>query len=165
MKKNILQRNTALYANFTANLLFMKRTHIIILIAIAALIVVLIVFSAGDFSTYDSISSAKNKQGKSVTLIAKLDYSEPLEYDPVKNPNYLSFYAVDSLGGRTKVIFRNSKPTDLEKSERIVMKGKMLADHFECRDILLKCPSKYKDDKKVLEKTFAGQQADSVGYR
>ena len=135
----------------------MKRSHIIILIAIAALIVALIVFSAGDFSTYDSISSAKNKPGKSVTLIAKFDQSEPLVYDPVKNPNYLSFYAVDSLGGKTKVVFRNSKPTDLEKSERIVMKGKMQADHFECRDILLKCPSKYKDDKKVLEKTVNGQ--------
>ena len=135
----------------------MKRTHIIILIAIAALIVALIVFSVGDFSTYDSISSAKNKPGKLVTLIAKLDQSEPLEFDPVKNPNYLSFYAIDSLGGKTKVVFRNSKPTDLEKSERIVMKGKMQADHFECKDILLKCPSKYKDDKKVLEKTVNGQ--------
>ena len=142
----------------------MKRSHIIILIAIAALIVALIVFSAGDFSTYDSISSAKNKPGKSVTLIAKFDQSEPLVYDPVKNPNYLSFYAVDSLGGKTKVVFRNSKPTDLEKSERIVMKGKMQADHFECRDILLKCPSKYKDDKKVLEKTVNGQQMESVKY-
>jgi cytochrome c-type biogenesis protein CcmE len=32
------------------------------------------------------------------------------------------------------------------------MKGKMVNDHFECSDILLKCPSKYKDDKKQLEK-------------
>lgn len=135
----------------------MKRTHIIVLVAIAALIVSLIVFSAGDFSTYDTISSAKNKPGKSVTLIAKLDRSLPLEYDPVKNPNYLSFYAVDSLGGKTKVVFHNSKPTDLERSERIVMKGKMQADHFECRDILLKCPSKYKDDKKQLEKSISAQ--------
>jgi cytochrome c-type biogenesis protein CcmE len=132
----------------------MKRTHIIILVAIAALIVFLIVFSAGDFSTYDTINSAKEKPGKYVHLIARLDKSQPIEYDPVNNPNYLSFYAVDSLGGKTKVIFHNSKPTDLEKSERIVMKGKMQADHFECNDILLKCPSKYKDDKKVLEKTI-----------
>ncbi|HQW84579.1 MAG TPA: cytochrome c maturation protein CcmE [Ferruginibacter sp.] len=136
----------------------MKKTHIIFLIAIAALIVGLIVFSAGDFSTYESISSAKKKQGTFVHLIAKLDKSEPIEYDAIKNPNYLSFYAVDSLGGKTKVIFRNSKPTDLEKSERIVMKGKMEADHFECKDILLKCPSKYKDDKKELEKTIPNLQ-------
>lgn len=142
----------------------MKRTHIFLLVAIAAMIVGLIVFSAGDFSTYDTIGSAQKKPGKFVHLIAKLDKTQPLEYDAVNNPNYLSFYAVDSLGGRTKVIFRNSKPTDLEKSERIVMKGKMQADHFECSDILLKCPSKYKDDKKELEKTLAGQRADSTKY-
>ena len=38
------------------------------------------------------------------------------------------------------------------------MKGSMKGDHFECKDILLKCPSKYKDDKKVLEKTVTEQQ-------
>ena len=132
----------------------MKRTHIIFLVAIAVLIVALIVFSAGDFSTYETINSAKNKQGTYVHLIAKLDKTQPIEYDAVNNPNYLSFYAVDSLGGKTKVVFHNSKPTDLEKSERIVMKGKMQKDHFECNDILLKCPSKYKDDKNELEKTL-----------
>ena len=139
----------------------MKKTHIIILIGIAALIVGLIVYSAGDFSTYETISSAKNKQGTFVHLIAKLDKSEPIEYDAINNPNYLSFYAIDSLGGKTKVVFHNSKPTDLEKSERIVMKGKMQADHFECKDILLKCPSKYKDDKKQLEKTVTDQQTST----
>jgi cytochrome c-type biogenesis protein CcmE len=136
----------------------MKRTHIIFLVAIAALIVGLIVFSAGDFSTYETIASAKNKQGKYVHLIARLDKTMPVEYDAIKNPNYLSFYAVDSIGGQTKVIFKNSKPADLEKSERIVMQGVMKEDQFECDKILLKCPSKYKDDKKQLEKTITNQQ-------
>jgi cytochrome c-type biogenesis protein CcmE len=134
----------------------MKKTHIIILIGIAALIGGLLIYSV-DFSTYDTVSSAKQKQGKFVHLIAKLDKTEAIEYDPIKNPNYLSFYAVDSLGGKTKVVYRNNKPTDLEKSERIVMKGKMQQDHFECSDILLKCPSKYKDDKKQLEKSMTEQ--------
>ncbi len=129
----------------------MKRTHIVILIGIAALIVGLLSYSA-DFSTYDTIGSAQKKQGKFVHIIAKMDKTQPVEYDAIKNPNYLSFYAVDSLGGQTKVVFRNSKPTDLERSERLVMKGKMQADHFECSDILLKCPSKYKDDKEQMKK-------------
>ena len=131
----------------------MKKTHIIILVGIAALIVGLLAYSV-DFSTYDTIASAQQKEGKFVHIIAKLDKTQPIEYDPINNPNYLAFYAVDSLGGKTKVIYRNSKPADLEKSERIVMKGKMQQDHFECKDILLKCPSKYKDDKKQLEKNF-----------
>ncbi len=138
----------------------MKKTHIIILVGIAALIISLLVFSV-DFSTYDTIGSARQKQGKFVHLIAKLDKSYPIEYDPVNNPNYLSFYAIDSLGATTKVVYHNSKPSDLEKSERIVMKGKMLNDHFECKDILLKCPSKYKDDKKQLEKTITEQAVNN----
>jgi cytochrome c-type biogenesis protein CcmE len=124
------------------------------LVAIAACIVALIVFSVGDFSTYDTISSAQQKQGKFVHLIAKLDKTKPVEYDAINNPNYVAFYAIDSLGGQTKVVYHNSKPQDLEKSERIVLKGKMQNDHFECKDILLKCPSKYKDDKAQLEKTL-----------
>ena len=134
----------------------MKRTHIVILIGIASLIVGLLVFSV-DFSTYDTISSARNKQGKFVHLIAKLDKTQPITYDPINNPNYLSFYVVDSLGDKAKVVYHNSKPGDLEKSERIVIKGKMQKDYFDCKDILLKCPSKYKDDKKVLEKDMKEQ--------
>ncbi len=124
------------------------------LVGIAVAIVALIVFSVGDFSTYDTISSAQKKQGKFVHLIAKLDKTKPIEYDAINNPNYVTFYAIDSLGGNTKVVYHNSKPQDLEKSERIVLKGKMQATHFECKDILLKCPSKYKDDKTQLEKTL-----------
>ena len=130
----------------------MKRTHIIMLVAIAVAIGALIMMSV-DFSTYDTIESARQKQGKFVHLIAKLDRSVPLDYDPAKNPNYLSFTAIDSLGGRAKVIYLNTKPAELEHSERVVLKGKMQGDVFECSDILLKCPSKYKDDKKQLEKT------------
>jgi cytochrome c-type biogenesis protein CcmE len=130
----------------------MKKTHIIILAGIAVLIVALLSYAV-DFSTYDSISSARKKQGKFVHIIAKLDKEKPVEYDPINNPNYLSFTAVDSLGNATKVVYHNSKPTDFEKSERIVMKGTMNADHFECKDMLLKCPSKYKD-KEQLQKNL-----------
>ena len=129
----------------------MKKTHILLLVAIAIAIGVLVTMSA-DFSTYDTIGSARQKQGKFVHLVARLDKSVPIDYDPGKNPNYLSFTAIDSLGGRAKVVYLNTKPPELEKSERIVLKGKMQGEIFECSDILLKCPSKYKDDKKMLEK-------------
>ena len=130
----------------------MKRTSIIILVAIAIGIGALISMSV-DFSTYDTVGSAMKKQGKFVHLIARMDKTTPLDYDPAKNPNYLSFFAVDSLGERTRVIYRNTKPPELEQSDRIVLEGKMDGNTFECSQILLKCPSKYKDDKKELEKS------------
>jgi cytochrome c-type biogenesis protein CcmE len=138
-------------------ILAMKKTHIILLVAIAVAIGALIMVSV-DFSTYDTIASAKMKQGKFVHLIAKLDKTVPLDYDPAKNPNYLSFTAVDSLGGRAKVVYLNTKPAELEHSERVVLKGKMQGDVFECSDILLKCPSKYKDDKAQIEKNVLDNQ-------
>lgn len=128
----------------------MKKTHIIILVFIAAAIVVLISYT-GDLTTYETIASARQKEGKFVNLIAKLDKQQPVEYDAIKNPNYLSFTAVDTLGNHIKVVYHNNKPTDMEKSERIVLKGRVQGDHFECRDILLKCPSKYKDDPKAMK--------------
>ncbi|MEO6820226.1 MAG: cytochrome c maturation protein CcmE [Ginsengibacter sp.] len=131
----------------------MKTSSIIILVTIAAAIGALLMYSV-DFSTYDTIASAKEKQGTYVHMIAKLDKSKPIQYDAIKDPNYLSFYAVDSVGGSTRVIYRNTKPPELETSERVVLKGTMNGDVFDCDNILLKCPSKYKDDKSQLEKTL-----------
>jgi len=123
----------------------MKKTHIIALVLIAVAIAALISFM-GDVTTYETIASAKQKPGKFVNLIAKMDKNQPLNYDPVKNPNYLEFTAIDTLGNSIQVVYRNTKPTDMEKSERLVLKGKVEDDKFQCKDILLKCPSKYKDD-------------------
>ena len=122
----------------------MKKMHIILLVAIAAVIAGLLTWMK-DLSTYDTVSSARRKDGRFVHLIARLDKSEPVVYDPVKDPNYLSFHALDSMGGRTRVVYRNAKPVDLERSERIVMKGRMQGEVFECSEIVLKCPSKYKE--------------------
>jgi cytochrome c-type biogenesis protein CcmE len=132
----------------------MKKTHIAILVLIAAAITVIISYT-GDLTTYESISSAREKEGKFVNLIAKLDTNQPLEYDPVTNPNYLSFTAIDTLGNTIKVVYNNSKPTDMEKSERLVLKGKMNGDQFECKEILMKCPSKYKDDPNATKEISA----------
>ena len=128
----------------------MKKTHIVLLILIAMAIAVLISFM-GDVTTYDTVTSAKEKPGKFVHLIAKVEKNS-LNYDPVKDPNYLSFTALDSVGNSIKVVYHNTKPTDIEKSERLVLKGSVEGDHFECRDILLKCPSKYKDDMNAAKK-------------
>ena len=138
----------------------MKRLHIVILVFIAIAIGVLVSFM-GNLSTYETIASAKQKEGKSVTIIAKLDESQPMEYDPVKNPNYLSFHIADTLGNKAKVIYYYEKPYDMEKAERIVLKGKMKGDVFEITrkdGILIKCPSKYKDNPETAKKNLGQNQ-------
>ncbi|HEX7847694.1 MAG TPA: cytochrome c maturation protein CcmE [Chitinophagaceae bacterium] len=133
----------------------MKKIHIILLVLIAGAIAVLIIFLKGA-STYDTIETAMAKPGKFVHLIAKLDHEKPLEYDAINNPNYLSFTAVDSLGKSVKVVYRNAKPENLEHSERLVLKGSYedKDGYFDCKEIMMKCPSKYKDDMKAAEKNI-----------
>ena len=131
----------------------MKKIHIILLVLIAVAIAVLISFLK-TATTYDTIDTAKAKPGKFVHMIAKLDHSQPVEYDAVNNPNYLSFTAVDSLGKSVKVVYHNAKPDNLEQSERLVLKGAYKDDHFECKEIMMKCPSKYKDDMKAAAKNI-----------
>jgi cytochrome c-type biogenesis protein CcmE len=129
------------------------------LVGIAVVIAVLISLM-GDLSTYETIASARQKEGKSVTVIAQLDKSvpNPIQYDPVKNANYTSFHIVDSLGNRAKVEYYFEKPFDMEKSERIVLKGTMKGDVFQITrkdGILIKCPSKYKDDPKAAQNNLS----------
>jgi len=131
----------------------MKKTHIVILVLIAAAIAVLVSYT-GNLTTYETVASARQKEGQFVRLIAKVDKSQPVEYDAAKDPNYMSFTAIDTLGNTTRVIFRNSKPPDFEKSERLVLNGKMQNGQFECKDMLMKCPSKYKDDPNMMKKNL-----------
>ena len=114
----------------------------------------------GDLSTYETLASARQKEGKTVTVIAKLDKTipQPIHYDAVKDPNRTEFYVVDTLGNKARVVYHFEKPMDMEKSERIVLKGKMQGDVFEITrkdGILIKCPSKYKDDPKAASNNLS----------
>jgi cytochrome c-type biogenesis protein CcmE len=129
----------------------MKKIHIILLVFIAAAIAVLISFLQTS-TTYDTVQTAMEKPGKFVHLMARWDKTQPLEYDALKNPNYLSFTAIDTLGKSVRVIYNNPKPENFEISEKLVLKGKYMDGYFDCKSIQTKCPSKYKDDMKAAEK-------------
>jgi cytochrome c-type biogenesis protein CcmE len=135
----------------------MKRTQIVILVFIAIAIATLVSFM-GSLSTYETIASARQKEGKTVSLYVNVDHTQAVEYDPVKNPNYFAFHISDTLGNKAKVVCNFEKPYDFEKAEGITLKGKMRGDVFEItsRDgILLKCPSKYKDDPNMAKKNLS----------
>ena len=70
----------------------------------------------------------------------------------MKDPNYFSFFMKDDKGVEKKVILNQSKPQDFEMSEQIVVTGTMKGNDFVADEILLKCPSKYKDEEIYLKK-------------
>ncbi len=132
----------------------MKKIHIALLVLIALSIAVLISFLKTT-ATYDSITAAKTNPGKFVHVMAQLDKSQPIEYDAVKNPNFLRFTVKDSTGASFQVVYHNSKPDNMEMADKLVLKGTYENDHFECKDIQTKCPSKYKDNMAQAKKEAA----------
>jgi len=123
----------------------MKKIHIILLVFIAVAIGVLVSFLQTT-TTYDTVDTAIAKPGKFVHLMARWDKTQPLQYDAIKDPNYLSFTAVDTLGKTVKVVYHNPKPDNFEVSEKLVLKGKYIDGIFQCKTIQTKCPSKYKEE-------------------
>lgn len=123
----------------------MKKTHIALLVLVVATVAI-IVTMFGDFSTYETFGTAAQNPGKQFHVIGILDGDRKVNYDPEIDPNHCSFMVKDKAGMVRKVIFNGAKPTDIEKSEQIVMKGKMEGNDFRCTQIQMKCPSKYKND-------------------
>jgi cytochrome c-type biogenesis protein CcmE len=123
----------------------MKKTHIVLLVLVAAAVCI-IVSMFGDFSTYETFASASKQPGKQYHVIGYYQKDKGAEYDPLKDPNHFSFFVRDKAGNVSKVIFNGSKPTDIEKSEQVVMTGYVDGEVFHCSKIQMKCPSKYKKD-------------------
>jgi cytochrome c-type biogenesis protein CcmE len=133
----------------------MKTSHIFAIIIIAVAITVILSVS-GDASKYVSFKEAfemvKKGDNAQIHVVGTLKKNtegkiEGLEYNPQKDPNYFAFNLVDNNNQMQKVIYHNPKPADFERSEQIVIVGKVKNDFFVAEKILMKCPSKYQDGK------------------
>jgi len=63
----------------------------------------------------------------------------------------------DNKGEERKVVFTGTKPEDFERSEQLVLTGTMVGQEFHASKILMKCPSKYTQDKLEITEVKATQ--------
>lgn len=125
----------------------MKTFHIVLIVIIVMAIGV-IISTFTDTSTYTNFKEAGRYPGKEYHIIGKLIKDKPIVYDSKMNANQFSFFMLDDKGNEKQVIYAGSKPQDFEKSEQVVVMGKMVGETFKASSLLLKCPSKYNNDKK-----------------
>lgn len=117
-------------------------------------IIGLVLLIAGGFIIYRSFSSdittyatfGLASQGSRVKVVGTLSKDKPMDYDPEKTHDLFSFHMKDSDGLEKKVVLHKPKPQDFEMSEQIVVTGTMKGDVFDADEILMKCPSKYKNE-------------------
>lgn len=128
----------------------MKKLHVIGIIIIAVAIGVIFI-SLKNTSTYADFSEAISNPEKEYHVVGKLDKTQPQIYDPKINADQFMFSLIDNKGISKQVVLHKSKPQDFEKSEQIVLIGKMEGNDFHANDILMKCPSKYNDGKPPMK--------------
>lgn len=128
----------------------MKRIHIILIIIVAVGIGVIIT-SLTSASTTVGFTKALANEGKEYQIKGALVKTKTVDYNPEKNPNGFSFYMTDKEGNECQVLFNGAKPQDFERSDEIVLTGKMVGDKFHASKMLMKCPSKYNDGKEQIE--------------
>lgn len=134
----------------------MKKSSILGIVVIAVFIAIIISIY-GDSSTYASFSEAQKTEAE-LHVVGQLNKDKELVYNPTQNANYFSFYMLDEHGQECKVVFQGSKPQDFERSEQIVLTGKMVGQEFHASKILMKCPSKYNDQQIEVTESVATSQ-------
>lgn len=124
----------------------MKKVHIIGIIIIAIAIGAILT-TLSNTSTYASFAEASEAPDNEFHVVGKFNKEKESVYNPQVNANVFTFYMIDNKGVEKKVILNKNKPQDFERSEQIVLIGKMQGEEFVASDILMKCPSKYNDGK------------------
>jgi len=131
----------------------MKLSHIIAIIVIVAAIAI-IIFTAGDASTYVNFdqafqmaSTGNDAQIHVVGELKKDESGHPVGLENSEDKLSFSFILVDDNKKEQKVIYNEPMPPDFLRSEKVVVIGHYQNDQFIARKILLKCPSKYQDQK------------------
>lgn len=74
---------------------------------------------------------------------------EPTHYDRAEN--VFTFHMRDEAGSVQKVQYANPKPANFEEAEQVVVEGQTQGDVFMAEDILVKCPSKYNDERELQQ--------------
>lgn len=127
----------------------MKTVHIavIALLGVGIAIAVSLFGNTSEYVTFDVAKQyAELYPNKEIHVVGTLNKEKPMVFNPMVNANKFEFYMNDTLGNLSRVIYYNSKPQDIEKTERIVCIGKYNGEVFEASQILSKCPSKYNDE-------------------
>tara|TARA_Y100001935_G_scaffold13670_1_gene10420 strand:+ start:313 stop:717 length:405 start_codon:yes stop_codon:yes gene_type:complete len=122
-------------------------------IVFIGIVLVIIVTTFGDASTYVSFTEAKelysNGNMSKIHVVGKLNRDTEDNITGIKKSYDMlsfSFEMVDEKGLKEDVFFGEPMPPDFLMSEQIVVIGSYNNNRFIADEILLKCPSKYTEE-------------------
>jgi cytochrome c-type biogenesis protein CcmE len=131
----------------------MKKSHLLA-IAVIAVAIVIIISTAGDASTYVNFdeayqlaSTGSSTQVHVVGQLPKDAAGHPVGIEKSEDNLSFSFTLIDDKNKEQRVFYNEPMPPDFTRSEKVVVIGNYKNDTFIAKKILLKCPSKYQEQK------------------
>lgn len=131
----------------------MKKSHILILVVIAVAIGI-IVSTSNDASTYvgfdEALSLSTSGNKKEIHVVGELkkdDEGHVIGITEGADRVSFSFVMIDDTGKEQRVNYNQPMPADFLRSEKVVVIGSYHGGDFNASKILLKCPSKYQEQK------------------
>lgn len=114
-------------------------------LALIAVFTVLMLRSFGEqVGGYMDFEQAAATQDRA-HVVGQWERARPTTYD--RDSNTFSFWMKDEAGAVREVRYANPKPANFEDAEQVVIEGQMAGDAFAAEHILIKCPSKYNDER------------------
>jgi cytochrome c-type biogenesis protein CcmE len=131
----------------------MKKSYIIAILVITVAVVV-IISTAGDASSYVSFDQAyqmaSNGNRNQIHVVGELKKDNSgniIGIEKSSDKLSFSFIMVDDNQKEQKVYYNEPMPPDFTRSEKVVVVGFYDNNVFIAKKILLKCPSKYQEEK------------------
>jgi cytochrome c-type biogenesis protein CcmE len=131
----------------------MKKSHIFMLIVIAVAIGI-IVSTADDASTYvgfdEAMAMSTSGNNKEIHVVGQLKKDHSGNIIGIREGDdkvSFSFIMVDDSGKEQEVKYNQPMPADFTRSEKVVVIGSYQGEVFNASKIILKCPSKYQEEK------------------
>jgi cytochrome c-type biogenesis protein CcmE len=131
----------------------MKKSHIFMLIVIAVAIGI-IVSTADDASTYvgfdEAMAMSTSGNNKEIHVVGQLKKDGSGNIIGIREGDdkvSFSFIMVDDTGKEQQVNYNQPMPADFTRSEKVVVIGSYNGEVFNASKIILKCPSKYQEEK------------------
>lgn len=93
--------------------------------------------------------------GSRAHVVGQWVESKQYQYD--RKRNLFMFHMKDNQGRVEQIVYPDPKPANFEDAEKLVVEGEMKDGVFVANHILVKCPSKYNDERNELKTTSAGR--------
>ncbi len=111
--------------------------------------ILMLISASKDMSTYSTFAQVK-RSGETAKVVGVLAKNKPMYYNAEEDPNLFRFFMTDQEGEIHEVTLNAPKPQDFELSEQVVATGSFVGDEFVASSILMKCPSKYKNEEVLV---------------